>query len=77
MSPAGARGKTPAARRHPLEHVVHLKVQTTSRKTTPVDVVGSAIDELQGEVEALTQQFRNSVDQYREDEKTQAAAAAS
>mmetsp|Transcript_18748 Transcript_18748/g.55745 ORF Transcript_18748/g.55745 Transcript_18748/m.55745 type:complete len:122 (+) Transcript_18748:256-621(+) len=49
---------------HPLQHVVHLKVQTTGRGTTPVDAVGAAVAELQREVETFEQSFRHSVEQF-------------
>ncbi len=51
---------------HPLEHVCHVKVETTPGRA-PVEVMGSAVTDLRQEVELLDRGFRDECARAREE----------
>ena len=51
---------------HPLEHVCHVKVETTPGRA-PVEVMGAAVTDLRQEVELLDRGFRDECARAREE----------
>ena len=51
---------------HPLEHVCHVKVETTPGRA-PVEVMGAAVTDLRQEVELLDRGFRDACARAREE----------
>ena len=51
---------------HPLEHVCHVKVETTLGRA-PVEVMGAAVTDLRQEVELLDRGFRDECARAREE----------
>ena len=51
---------------HPLEHVCHVKVETTPGRT-PAEVMGGAVTDLRQEVELLDRGFRDECARAREE----------
>ena len=51
---------------HPLEHVCHVKVETTPGRA-PVEVMGGAVTDLRQEVELLDRGFRDECARAREE----------
>ena len=51
---------------HPLEHVCHVKVESTPGRA-PVEVMGSAVTDLRQEVELLDRGFRDECARAREE----------
>ena len=51
---------------HPLEHVCHVKVESTPGRA-PVEVMGAAVTDLRQEVELLDRGFRDECARAREE----------
>ena len=52
---------------HPLLHYIDLKVQTNSSQVAPTEVLSSAIEDLAGEVDFLTNQVTDALEQWHKE----------
>jgi DNA-directed RNA polymerase subunit L len=52
---------------HPLIHRVELRIQTSSSTVSPVEVLSSAIEDLNNETDHLISQTTDAIEQWRKE----------